>query len=866
MPMRALILLCLFLGLLGGLPNAMGFGVESQAGLRSAERMSATEIQLVTGPGLNAGEAAKRPQVFQVVSASDKDFQTGIGAASVAEVKAEEDLEYPAGWAGPVFKRHTLKVTLPADKPMKDGQRYWIRINAWGVIGCNRAAQWIAEPGKTPPEQLDPRTGLRELYVLAPNTLHAIAGPGIDVKRLYELKNVALSSSDDPEYKAPVNPARVGRRSNLDAYIPDGWPWRFLQRHEIFLVFEKPLKPGCSYALDCNAVKGAPVLCGVSRMTLKLDDCALNNLALKVNQAGYLPDAKEKYAYLGMWMGELNACDFGPCAKSFEVRDAKTHEVALKGEPKLRRKATYKLEDGKLTPDPEKVKGPETVYKQDLSFEDVYQLDLSPLNKEGEYYVAVPGMGRSFSFRVARDVYAEPFKIVMNGVFHQRSGMDLKEPYASVYSLAGHRNKTEYSTFRAGVDSDPWKNLPKHATDGKTHDIFGGHHDAGDWNPRSHLDVAETLFLLYELNPGAFADGQLKIPENANGIPDLLDEARWALDLWTRLQDEDGGVRDGIESNGDPAEGDTPATDHLREFAFAKDAKGSYGFAAIAAQASALWKGLGKAEDAKGYLEKAVRAWDWAEKNGGENEHDRHAFAAAMLFRATGDAKYDEAFKKHSVYSQNPKSEPDVYGKYDQALASFYYASAPKCDAALKAAIAASFENQMRYWIACAETTTYRYLRSSHAPNTWGTGGLPKWLVKPALALRLTSDDALRQALRQWIVFTCDFSLGCDPMNLVFTVGLGQRYVTSAWHILMHGNPNGIIPGLQSEGPGGRFDAGESPKQGGMDAWPSMSLFPRGPWPDLYKFSEDASPGMNEGVVSNMALTAFAYGLLLPAK
>ncbi|MCW8133463.1 MAG: glycoside hydrolase family 9 protein [Planctomycetota bacterium] len=842
---------------------AWGFGIESNAGLRTAERLSPTEIRAVVGPGFNAAAAAKKPEVFQVASADDAGFQRGVAAAVVEIVQTAPDLAYPTGWQGPVFNRYEVKVALPPGSPMKDGARYWLRINSAWVLARNRAACWIEAPGKSPAEALDPRCGLRELHALTPTMLHAVLGPGVDLKRLYDANNLTVRSADDPAYKTPAHPVRIGRRSNLDAYIPDGWPWKFLPRHEVFLEWAKPFTPGCTYTLDFNARDGSPVVCGIAKTAIVLDERAALNLAIKVNQCGYLPGAKEKYGYLGLWMGELNACDFS-AAKSFEVRDAATHAVVLKGEPKLRRKATYKLAGGKLDPDPAKVKGPETVYKQDLSYEDVWQLDLSALEKEGTYYVAVPGFGRGFEFRVGADVYAEPFKTVMNGLLHQRAGLELKEPLTPHYNPAGHRNKTEYSTFRVGVDKDPWQTLPKHATDGKTHDLWGGHYDAGDWNPRSHLDVAETLFLLYELNPKAFADGQLKVPERANGIPDVLDEALWALDLWTRLQADDGGVCNGLESNGDPEEGDIAATDRKREFAFAKDAQGSYWFAAMAAQASTLLKGLGKDADAKAYLDRAVRAWQWAEKNGGEREHDRHALAAALLLRATKEAAYGEAFKKHSVYTANPKAEPDVYAKYDQALASYYYAAQPEADAGLKAAIAASFENQMRYWIACAETTTYRYLRSTHAPNTWGTGGLPKWLVKPALCMRLSGDEALRASLRQWIVFTNDFSLGCDPLNLVFTVGLGKRHVTTAWHHLMHLSPAGLVPGLQSEGPGGNYVAGEMPKQGGMGAWPGMSLFPNGPWPDLYKYSEDASPGMNEGLTSNMALTAFAYGLLLP--
>src|SRR4029079_9390346 len=114
------------------------------------------------------------------------------------------------------------------------------------------------------------------------------------------------------------------------------------------------------------------------------------NPALKVNQIGYLPEAPAKYAYLGVWMGSLGAFDFSTVAKKFEFRDATTHAVAFSGECKLRHKSGVKNEGA---------------YKEDLSFEDVYELDFSALKNEGNYYVCVPGAGRSFTFKVAKDVY-----------------------------------------------------------------------------------------------------------------------------------------------------------------------------------------------------------------------------------------------------------------------------------------------------------------------------------------------------------------------------------------------------------------------------------------------------------------------------
>ncbi len=104
----------------------------------------------------------------------------------------------------------------------------------------------------------------------------------------------------------------------------------------------------------------------------------------------------------------------------------------------------------------------------------------------------------------------------------------------------------------------------------------GGHHDAGDYNPRSHLDVAQTLMDAYEMAPRKFYDGQLNIPEKGNGVPDILDEAHWALRLWLDLQDADGGVYHGTESAGDPNFVETVELDHLGDYAYAKDAAASY--------------------------------------------------------------------------------------------------------------------------------------------------------------------------------------------------------------------------------------------------------------------------------------------------
>ncbi|MCH2174764.1 MAG: glycoside hydrolase family 9 protein [Lentisphaeria bacterium] len=829
--------------------------ITHNAGLRNAEYVDSKTIICEIGASFSDYRLSENTPAFQIISQTDAAFKPEVRATSVTVLTTELDGNYPKGYKGPKFNKYRLKILLPDEHFMKDGHQYWLRINSAYVRAKNKAAVWIQKTHEIDDETRQNHLGVREVFLLKDDIIHLITGPGIDLK---QLNQIAIVSEDDSNYTEGVTPLKVGRRSNLDFYTPRGWPWQIAQRHELFLKLPHKLQEGKSYEIDLN--RNQSITCGDALIKLSYDSTKTQNLAIKVNQIGYLPDAK-KYAYLGMWAGDWNAIDFKNYAKKFQVRNAISNEIVFTSDITLRQKATYRLENGQQTPDPQKTKGPETVYKSDLSYEDVYQMDFTQLNKVGKYYIVIPGLGRSMDFQIQNDVYLDAFQVIMNGLLHQRAGIDLKEPYSVHYRFAAHRNKTEKSD---APRNKQWKELLKYPTDGVKHDIWGGHYDAGDWNPRSHLSVAENLLVAYQVNPKAFHDGQLNIPENQNGIPDILDEAWWALDLWNRLQDEDGGVRGKIESEGDPRQFDSAETDSLREFAYGKDAYSSYRFAAVAAQMSRIYQELKQTERASQLQKNALRAYAWADQNGGEKEQDMHSYAAVMLWQLTAEEKFHEDFKKYSIYTQYKSMPPFEHAKHDQRYGNFYYCLAPNADETLKKNIIKNYEALARYWLSAAKTTTYRYMRSPYAPNTWGTGGIPKWNEFPIMTMAITEDKALAHELRDWILFSNDFSLGCHPLNMTFTVHLGQRYTTSAFHHLQLQNPNGLIAGLQSEAAGGRWTAGPKKLKGGMAKWPGLAMYPYGNWPDLYKYSENASPGMNEGVTVNMSQTALSYAIFVP--
>ncbi|HLX62513.1 MAG TPA: cellulase N-terminal Ig-like domain-containing protein, partial [Planctomycetota bacterium] len=455
-------------------------------GLRCARRVDDKTIRVAFGASFVADIGAKGA-AYRIVSPDDEDFQKGIRADKAA-VSTNDDVAPPEGWQGKPFKRSSVTLTLP--QPMKVGHRYWVEalgINGRLVTG-GRAAAWTSVLSDDAEKNDAERNalGVRALELISPFAIELTVGPGLDAARFdNHPETIVLRCADDPDFKDGLKALSCGRRSRGDCFVTDGWPWKIYQQHELFAIFDKPLKQGHNYSLDLNST--APLVCGANKIALEVDDRKALNPALKVNQIGYLPDAPGKYAYLGAWTGSLGAYDFGATPK-FELRDAFTHQVVFNGESKLRHKAGEKKE---------------SAYKDDFSFENVCELDFSALQKEGSYYVCVPGAGRSFTFKIAPDVYVEPFKVMMTGVLHQRCGIEMKAPYSDHYRPACHRDRTELTDYVHATEAENFKNLPLHVVDAKKYDLYGGHHDAGDYNPRSHLEIAEYAFLLYEIKPAA---------------------------------------------------------------------------------------------------------------------------------------------------------------------------------------------------------------------------------------------------------------------------------------------------------------------------------------------------------------------------
>ena len=396
--------------------------------------------------------------------------------------------------------------------------------------------------------------------------------------------------------------------------------------------------------------------------------------------------------------------------------------------------------------------------------------------------------------------------------------------------------------------------------------LRGGHHDAGDYNPRCHIDVAQTLLAAWEFAPGKFRDGQLDIPEAGNGIPDIVDEALWALEPWKALQTEDGGVYAGTESDGDPGFADTVELDPKGDFAWARDCRASFVFAGTFAQASRVLAACGRGDLAADFLSRARRAYAWAVANPATGLKDSaqaadflytsRAYAAAELLHTTGEKAFLDDFRKTTPWSQNPSAVLVNYGKYDASLAAYAFVrnpSAETLDPPLLASVKGAILREADFYLTGSDKMAYKFVRHPDAPISWGTGAYGVHIRPVLAAWRLTGDSRYRD----WVIRTCDGTLGANPLGLCWVTGLGERAIRCPLHNSRY-RPEGVpVAGMQAEGPYGR---------GGGYNYESTVYPPlRRDFAVMHTFVDcHFAIAMDEGLVRNQALSMALFGLLLP--
>jgi hypothetical protein len=501
---------------------------------------------------------------------------------------------------------------------------------------------------------------------------------------------------------------------------------------------------------------------------------------IKVNQLGYNLLA-DKYALVSGYADELKAVDGTP----FQVKRADTGAVAYRGKLKL------------------------AVDDDTQSGERIFRADFSRLLRPGTYYlsVAAPGVADSLPFRIGSGVYQPLVVDAARYFYYQRQGIALDAAHAGAYTRGVGHPQDANAPFASGV------NPPR--------DVSQGWYDAGDYGKyvNSGAVAVSDLAWAYQLVPNEFTDGQLNIPESGNRVPDILDEAKWELDFILKMQDQaSGGFYHMVQptANAAPDKDTTQRTiaDVNGSSTNVRPTDDAASAAAALAEASISFRKFDPAY-AGTLLAAARRGWDYLVANpsgvapvpgpyGVSDDHADRLWAAAALYRATGQAQYNQYFldnyQDFASAWDGSRDNPGGVGNMAQT-AYLDYLRASRPDAAVKTWFAAKFAAWREPVLARSEQGPWHNTLQD-IDYYWGSNGVAL-NVMHVLAVGtivlgghdLSSDVRVVRAVQSAL----NYILGINPLRVSFVTGEGADSATTiystAWSNQGHpGVPKGYLP------------------------------------------------------------------------
>lgn len=271
--------------------------------------------------------------------------------------------------------------------------------------------------------------------------------------------------------------------------------------------------------------------------------------------------------------------------------------------------------------------------------------DFSDVTTPGTYTVVDNDKNvRSVEFEIDDNVYRSVLKHAVRMYYYQRAGIAKTAAYAGAdwtdtACLVGPGQDSEAHAWLAKTDAS------------QVRDLHGGWFDAGDTNRYTAWAAATVITLLhaYDENPSAFGD-DYNIPESGNGIPDLLDEVKYAIDWVVRMQNSDGSLLCVLGSDAaSPVSAATkpsyygPPTTNATLMASAMFA---YASKIYGARSEASLKTF--ATDLKS---RATKAWTWADANPSvlyyNNDESKQTGSSGL---ASGDQETDDAGRLFSKF------------------------------------------------------------------------------------------------------------------------------------------------------------------------------------------------------------------------
>jgi hypothetical protein len=527
------------------------------------------------------------------------------------------------------------------------------------------------------------------------------------------------------------------------------------------------------------------------------------NPAIHVNQEGYMPNYAKK-AMVGYYIGNKGEMQI-PSANGFKIIDANTGVAVYAGKLTQRKDKGYSF-----SPAP---------------YQAVYEADFSAFRTPGEYRLQVPGMGASLAFMIDNGIAGLFARSYALGLYHQRCGHNNVYPFTRHVKGACHTeaavvpdmtfsavnrelaNMTgDYASSQSGapqlkdVDSSLYPFVNKDPIK-----VRGGHHDAGDYSKYTInvAQLAHSLIFAVDSLSGVTSLDNLGLPESGDGIPDVLQEAKWELDFLANLQDSDGGFyflvypRDREYEDNVSLQG-TDLGDS--QVVFPKTTSVTAAGAAALAQAasSPTFKKYYPAK-AAAYLAKAKLAWKFLENAWGKygragayqkithygNEfadRDEVAWLATELYLATGDQKYhNELLNTFDPADPNTRrwSWWRMFEGYGCSIRS--YAFAVKSGRMTAAQLNPAFLAKCKTEIVAAGDDQVAYSQDNAYGSSFPTANKPYrsggWFfsVDQTFDVATAYQISPKKSYLNTLVANMNYEAGCNPNNVGFLTGIGWK-------------------------------------------------------------------------------------------
>jgi endoglucanase len=417
-----------------------------------------------------------------------------------------------------------------------------------------------------------------------------------------------------------------------------------------------------------------------------------------------------------------------------------------------------------------------------------YVGDFTALQAPGRYRVVASNGLSSLPFEVGPGVFDAPVRAVQRALYYQRAFTEIEPGHAEgpwVHPSDAH-------LAPAGVEK--------------------GWHDAGDYSIYSASAVSNLYWLLAAAADFAPDDDDTNIPESGNGVPDLLDEARWGLEWLLSVQARGSGGFGNTVCMERYGRYGTNLPHRMPPYRFGELGTIPTGRAVgTLAFASAVYRRHDPAF-ARRCLVAALRGWLFLEAHPGatdgptcpvmRQDGDEQAgrevrmYAAAGLLLATGDPAYREPFEANysEIWNDPSFHRTNVYAALLYLRAT---AAEPGRRAHILGAIRAQGDHVLEEGAAHPFGWASRYFWGSIAAGFQRTNAFS---VGPCLADAVAAAAHCEQALAN-----VHYTLGRNAMHLAYVSGLpgvtrGRSRVYHHWLSALDATPF-TFPGLVAGGP-----------------------------------------------------------------